>query len=117
MDAVNLTQSFGNMDIRGRGGHCPVRGCYCARGSEHPGWETDQALRAHIDAHLLGTLRGEVPEVWMREHGWVVCPWCHKAAAASRRGGIHESCAAAMRLAACSHRDEWSHLDDSWEEG
>eukprot|EP00973_Karenia_brevis_P012466 1691617-Karenia_brevis.AAC.1 len=55
--------------------------------------------------------------MWMRERGWVSCPWCNKIAVASRRGGIHESCAAAMRLASVSQRDDWAHLDDGWEEG
>eukprot|EP00973_Karenia_brevis_P027858 3837975-Karenia_brevis.AAC.1 len=78
------------MGLNNRGDHCPVRGCYCAEGSGHPGWPSEQALRAHVDAHLLGTLQGgmaDVPEVWMRERGRVICPWCNKSAAASRGGG------------------------------
>ena len=48
----------------------------------------------------------------MRERGWVACPWCSKIAVASRRGGIHESCAAAMRLATTSQADEWENFND-----
>eukprot|EP00973_Karenia_brevis_P095685 12428625-Karenia_brevis.AAC.1 len=40
-------------------------------------------------------------------------PW----AARGEDRGIHESCAAAMRLAANSQTNEWAHLDDDWEAG
>eukprot|EP00973_Karenia_brevis_P024371 3361487-Karenia_brevis.AAC.1 len=53
----------------------------------------------------------------MRGKGWAVCSVCNKSAAANRRGGIHESCAAAARAIAGGQVDEWAHLADGWEEG
>jgi hypothetical protein len=53
----------------------------------------------------------------MRGKGWVVCPHCSKTAAACRRGGVHESCAANARAELNSTRDQWAHLEDGWEQG
>ena len=76
----------------------------------HPPWDSDGALNAHIDSHLLGVLDGEVSELFMRERGWVVCRVCGKSAFKSRRG-------AELRTSTSGARDERSHLDDGWEEG
>eukprot|EP00973_Karenia_brevis_P037755 5208182-Karenia_brevis.AAC.1 len=47
MEPIDLVSSFGNLGVSTRGGHCPVRGCYCADGSGHPGWSSEQGLKAH----------------------------------------------------------------------
>ena len=47
---------------------CPVSGCPCSHDSGHPGFGRE-ALKAHIDAHLLGILEGQVPTEWMSAFG------------------------------------------------
>ncbi len=96
--------------------NCPVAGCCCSAGQGHPGFGKE-ALKAHVDGHLLGIVEGQVPVDWMEARGWVVCPHCNKSASGSRRGGVHESCAAEARATQCAGRDEWAHLDDGWEQG
>ena len=49
VDPINLVSSFSNIRVGERGGHCPVRGCYCAEGSGHTGWGSEEALKAHVD--------------------------------------------------------------------
>ena len=84
--------------------HCPVAGCPCSAGSGHPGFGAE-ALKAHIDAHLLNVLEGQVPQEWMTAKGWSVCPHCSKSASSNRRGGVHESCAAEARASEFGRRD------------
>ncbi len=95
---------------------CPVSGCFCSVGSGHTGMGAE-ALKTHVDDHLLGIIEGQVPAEWMRARGWVICPHCSKSASSSRRGGVHETCAAEARAMQFGGRDEWAHLDDAWEQG
>jgi hypothetical protein len=104
------------MGVRDRLEHCPVGGCFCSAGQGHPGFGAE-ALKAHVDGHLLGIMQGQVPVEWMSSRGWTVCPHCNKSSAASRRGGVHDSCAAEARLNLNGSRGECSHLDDGWEAG
>ena len=105
------------MRVSNQGGHCPVQGCFYSEATGHPGFPSTEGLKAHIDAHLLHTLDGEVPEDWMQQRGWAVCMECGRSAAASRRGGIHESCAREARARGQVREDGFGHIDDGWEEG
>ena len=40
---------------------CPVGGCPCADANSARGWTSDSTVRAHVDAHLAGSLSGRVP--------------------------------------------------------
>ena len=114
---ANLESTFVNLAVGERLEHCPVEGCCYSAGRGHPGLGK-AALKAHIDAHLLGILEGQVPTDWMVNKGWVVCPHCGKSASANRMGGVHDSCAARARATQSrNERDEWGHLDDGWEAG
>ena len=117
IEGSNLDGQFANMRVGGAREHCPVIGCFCSAGSGHVGWPSGEALKAHVNSHLDGVYSGEVPQEWLASKGWVVCQVCHQVASASRRGGIHEGCAARMRSEAQGGRDEWAHLEDGWEEG
>ena len=55
-----------------------------------------------------------MPREFTERKGWVVCPHCSKSAAESRRGHVHEGCAAQAR--AMQFRG-WGHLEDGWEQG
>ena len=114
-----MSDAFSGVAEREVGGHCPVAGCYCAAGSGFPAWGTDASLRDHVDAHFLGSIVGEVPNEWLRARGLVRCRVCGNTASASRRGGVHERCAATLRAEARSAvgGDEWAHVDDGWERG
>ena len=112
----NLESRFRTMGVAGRLEHCPVVGCCSAAGQGHPGFG-QEALKAHVDGHLLGIMEGQVPLDWMGARGWVVCPHCCKSASGGRRGGIHDSSAAHARSMLNSIRDEWGHLEDGWENG
>ena len=43
---------------------CPVPTCPCHDTLRHRGWATAASMQAHVDAHLAGTLQGEVPAEW-----------------------------------------------------
>ena len=94
----DLNASFSSMGVGVRLEPCPVVGCCCSAGSGHPGFGAE-ALKAHIDAHLLNVLEGQVPQEWMAAKGWSVCPHGSKSASSNRRGGVHESCAAEAHAA------------------
>ena len=113
----NLQDRFANVRLAGQGGHCPVQGCFYSEAAGHPGLTSTEGLKAHVDAHLIHALDGEVPEEWMRQRGWTVCGECGRSAAASRRGGIHESCAHEARARVQVRDNEFGHIDDGWEEG
>ena len=104
------------MGVSDRLEHCPVAGCFCGAGQGHPGFGKE-ALKAHIDSHLLGITLGQVPLDWMRNRGWVICPHCNKSASGGRRGGVHDSCAAEARTLLNNAQDGWAHLEDGWEQG
>lgn len=52
-------------------------------------------LRRHVDAHLSGQCRGEVPDVWMAEQNLVRCTVCRMSVGARIR--CHPTCAAERR--------------------
>ena len=92
--------------------YCPVPGCPCADPAQTAGYATVPAMRSHIDSHLAGTLQGDVPEEWMRNHGRVRCTVC--GLSVSSRQGLHPTCAPAGRAAAArkAPRPAGPHLPD-----
>ena len=91
-----VSRGMGGLRVEGRW-FCPVVGCVCSEGSGHPGWQSETALKAHIDGHFVGSIQGEVPAAWLRQRGWVPCAVCGLVASANRRGGVHERCSAEAR--------------------
>ena len=54
-----------------------------------------KTLEPHLNAHLAGTLQGQVPDEWLRGHGKAKCRVCGLCVAASR--GVHPTCRAEER--------------------
>ena len=80
---------------------CPVTGCPCADASQAPGWSSLTTMLPHLNAHLSGSLQGQVPREWLSTHGKSSCPVCSLCVAASR--GTHPSCRPALRAASAAH--------------
>ena len=78
--------------------YCPVPGCPCADPARAPGWQSESTLRAHVDAHLSGSLLGQVPSDWLQARGRQRCGVCGLSVAT--RFGIHPTCRPAARAAA-----------------
>ncbi|CAK0900783.1 unnamed protein product [Prorocentrum cordatum] len=57
----------------------------------HRGWATTGAAIPHINAHLSGQLRGEVPEEWLQANRRTHCRVCGLCVS-TLRGGIHPTC-------------------------
>lgn len=74
----------------GRRIYCPVPGCPCADPARAPGWLNPATMRAHVDAHLAGSLQGEVPAQWLQDHGRHICPVC--GLSVSVRHTMHPTC-------------------------
>ena len=55
-------------------------------------------MHSHIDAHLAGTLSGDVPAEWMRQEGRQRCPVC--SLSVSTRFGVQPTCRPEARAAA-----------------
>ena len=55
-------------------------------------------MQAHVDAHLAGTLQGEVPAEWLHANNRTRCLVCGLSVAANR--GVHPTCRPAYRAAA-----------------
>ena len=56
------------------------------------------ALKAHVDSHLAGALRGTPDREWLASKGWAVCTGCGVTASAGRNAGVHSGCAARARI-------------------
>ena len=56
------------------------------------------SLKAHVDSHLAGALRGTPSREWLQGKGWSVCSGCGLTACASRGAGTHTGCAARARV-------------------
>ena len=77
---------------------CPVPTCPCHDTLRHRGWATAASMQAHVDAHLAGTLQGEVPAEWLHANNRTRCLVCGLSVAANR--GVHPTCRPAYRAAA-----------------
>ena len=88
-----------------RGGrtYCPVAGCPCSDPARARGWANESSMRAHIDAHLAGSLDGDVPTAWMQARGRIRCPVC--GLSVSERYGVHPTCRPEARAAAVDDVD------------
>jgi hypothetical protein len=82
---------------------CPVPTCPCSDRARAPGWADISTMHAHIDAHLAGTLAGDVPADWLHTHNRRRCPVC--GLSVSVRYGTHPSCRPAARAGAASSGD------------
>ena len=76
---------------------CPVPGCPCADRTRARGWANHISMRHHIDAHLSGSLQGEVPPAWLHTQGRTRCLAC--GLSVSVRHGVHPTCHPALRAA------------------
>ena len=93
----------GGMAVDGGGSHpdrvfCPVPSCPCSDPARARGWRSVHNMHSHIDAHLAGTLSGDVPAEWMRQEGRQRCPVC--SLSVSTRFGVHPTCRPEARAAA-----------------
>lgn len=77
--------------------YCPVPGCPSADPSRAAGWTNKSTLRSHVDAHLAGTLQGQVPPQWFKGHNRQRCVVC--GLSVSVRYGTHPTCQPAARAA------------------
>ena len=77
---------------------CPVPTCPCHDTLRHRGWATAASMQAHVDAHLAGTLQGEVPAEWLHANNRTRCLVCGLSVAANR--GVRPTCRPAYRAAA-----------------
>lgn len=76
---------------------CPVTGCPHADRARARGWANHVSMRHHIDAHLAGTLQGDVPQDWLQAQGRTRCLVC--GLSVSVRHGVHPTCHPALRAA------------------
>ena len=76
---------------------CPVPSCPCSDAARHRGWANIGTMKHHIDAHLSGNLRGEVPSEWLRTNARTRCLVC--GLSVSVQYGVHPTCRPAARAA------------------
>ena len=72
--------------------HCPVTGCSRSVGAGGAGWNNQDAVRAHVDLHLAGDLRGSPPAKWLADRNLGICRGCHRSASLRFHGGVHSRC-------------------------
>ena len=82
---------------------CPVAGCPCSDAARARGWASEANMRSHIDAHLAGSLEGDVPQTWLQSRGRIRCPVC--GLSVSECHGIHPTCRPEARAAAIDPGD------------
>ena len=82
----------------GRAVFCPVPGCPASDPARANGWANHTTVRAHIDAHLSGSLAGEVPATWLQQQGRTRCVVF--GLSVSDRNGVHPTCRPEARAAA-----------------
>eukprot|EP00435_Cladocopium_sp_Y103_P064641 s718_g26.t1 len=78
--------------------YCPVPGCLCADPARARGWATIASMRHHIDAHLAGSVAGDVPNAWLETHHRTRCLVCGLSVSANH--GVHPTCRPQARIAA-----------------
>ena len=81
---------------------CPEPGCLQGDPLRARGWASVASMQSHIDAHLAGSLHGDVPIPWLHSHNRTRCLEC--GLSVSSRHGIHPTCRAAARAAAGAPR-------------
>ena len=68
----------------------PIQGCARSRG-QGPAWTSKDALRAHLDMHLLGELQGRPSDEVLQDMGLRFCRVCGKSISQRHTSGIHSS--------------------------
>ena len=81
---------------------CPVPGCLQGDPLRARGWASVASMQSHIDAHLAGSLHGDVPIPWLHSHNRTRCLEC--GLSVSSRHGMHPTCCPAARAAAGAPR-------------
>ena len=71
---------------------CPVQGCCRHVSGGRPGWKSFAAMRAHVDMHLGGELRGRPPDSWFTDCALTCCKVCGRTLSNKVQGGVHPSC-------------------------
>ena len=71
--------------------YCPIQGCARSRG-QGPAWTSKDALRAHLDMHLLGELQGRPSDEVLQDMGLRCCRVCGNSMSQKHTSGIHPSC-------------------------
>ena len=76
---------------------CPVPGCARAHGNG-PAWGSRDALRAHVDLHLVGELRGRPSDAWLESLQLRCCRVCGKSISRRIASMVHPRCWPQERL-------------------
>ena len=69
-----------------------VQSCPAKNSDRHAGWHTKQALRSHLDQHLLGVLTGSPSEDWLDQEGLQSCRRCSRLVSRRTANGMHRTC-------------------------
>ena len=77
---------------------CPVAACPCSDPARARGWATVAGMKHHIDAHLAGSLQGEVPIPWLHTHNRTRCLVCGLSVSSAH--GVHPTCRPEARTVA-----------------
>ena len=67
---------------------CPVPGCARAHGNG-PAWGSRDTLRAHVDLHLVGELRGRPSDAWLESLPLRYCRVCGKSISCRIASMVH----------------------------
>ena len=85
--------------------YCPVLGCAASDSSRHAGWLSMQALRAHVDSHMLGQMPGRPSSEWLQQHrlqGWSDCG---RLVSSTVGNGMHRRCRARRASTTTTRRE------------
>ena len=83
---------------------CPVPTCPCADPLRARGWRSVHTMQTHIDAHMAGSISGDVPAAWLAQHNRQRCAVCGLSVAC--RFGIHPTCRPEARAAMAGHMQD-----------
>ena len=86
---------------------CPVPTCPCADPLRARGWRSVHTMQSHIDAHMAGSISGDVPAAWLAQHNRQRCAVCGLSVAC--RFGIHATCRPEARAAMAGHMHAMPH--------
>ena len=90
---------------------CPVPTCPCADPLRARGWRSVHTMQSHIDAHMAGSISGDVPAAWLAQHNRQRCAVCGLSVAC--RFGIHPTCRPEARAAMAGHMQDTEPGTDS----
>ena len=90
---------------------CPVPTCPCADPLRARGWRSVHTMQSHIDAHMAGSISGDVPAAWLAQHNRQRCAVCGLSVAC--RFGILSTCRPEARAAMAGHMQDTEPGTDS----